>query len=321
MIENQKIAVVVPAYNEAGRIEGVLDSMPTEVDTVYIVNDQSTDNTAEIVQQKSSLDSRVVLIDLEKNSGVGAAIVRGYQEVIKNGEDIAVVMAGDGQMDPIDFPDIIRPIVEGRADYSKGNRFLRGREELSKIPRHRLFGNLVLSILTKIVSGYWHVSDTQGGYTAINRRALLAVDWSKCYPRYGCPNDYLVRLNTADMRVCDVPITAVYGSEWQSKMKSHKVILPIVLLLIRLFFFRVLNKYAFRHGHPIVLFYALAIFASILSLFLMAYIIVKLIVVGSISQTASIFFGMTTIVSIQLWLNSFEMDYRYNDWLYIHPKS
>lgn len=321
MIEGKKIAVVVPAYNEENKIGAMLDGLPETIDAIYVANDKSTDRTADIVREKAAHDKRITLLDLPENVGVGGAIVAGYKAVIDNDEDIAVVMAGDGQMDPSDLPAIINPVARDECDYSKGNRFLHGRRELDKIPRHRLFGNLVLSMLTKIVSGYWHVSDSQGGYTAINRKALQAVDWDKCYPRYGCPNDYLVQLNIANMRVCDVPITAVYGEEWQSKMTFYKVIFPILGLLFRLFMRRIFIKYAVRDGHPIVFSYLFAALGVLATIFFLLYILIKFAVTGVVPQTASIFFGLSMIVSVQLLLNSFEMDYRYNEWLCIRPKS
>ncbi len=321
MLEEKKIAVVVPVFNEESKIINVLETMPTCVDKVYVIDDCSTDKTPSLVSHYAlSKDSRVELIIHPSNQGVGGAIATGYKKVIECGEDIAVVMAGDGQMDPVDFNDIVRPIIEDRADYSKGNRFLRGKNELAKIPNHRLFGNLVLSMLTKIVSGYWHVSDTQGGYTAINRKALEAVDWDSCYKRYGCPNDYLVKLNIAEMRVCDVPITAVYGENWQSKMKSRKVVFPILSLLLKLFITRVFMKYAVRDGHPIFFSYLFSFVGMFISIFLMFYIAIVFFNTGIIPKTASIFLGMSSILSIQLVLNSFEMDYKYNEWLFIHAK-
>jgi len=263
-------------------------------------------------------DPRITIVDLPCNSGVGSAIVAGYQEVIRNGEDIAVVMAGDGQMDPADLDSIVAPLLSDQCDYAKGNRFLRGRSQIENIPRHRLFGNLILSVLTKIASGYWHVSDSQSGYTAINRRALMAVDWSRCYPRYGCPNDYLVRLNIANMRVSDVPIKAVYGPEWQSHMKPVAIAWPLLLLLFRLFRARMFQKYVVANGHPIVIFYAVAAIGLLSSSLLFLWGAVHTILLGRIPQTATILWGMTGMVSLQLILHAFEMDYRDNEWLCVH---
>lgn len=319
-----RVTVIVPAYNEAAKIAATLAGIPPLVSRIYVVNDASSDRTAEIVRECASRDPRISLIDLAENSGVGAAIVAGYLRVLNeksDSEDIAVVMAGDGQMNPLDLPAILKPIVRGQADYVKGNRFIAGRSGIDKIPRHRLFGNLVLSALTKIASGYWHVSDSQSGYTAINRRALSSVDWTKCYPRYGCPNDYLVRLNIANMRVADVPIDAVYGPEWRSHMKPFRVMFPLLVLLLKLFLERMFRKYVVANGHPIVFFYLVSFLAFSVSSLLFTYVATRTLVYGVIPQTATILWGVSGIVSVQLLLQCFEMDYRDNEWLFVHERN
>lgn len=318
MFEGKRISVVVPAYNEEPKISDMLATIPEFVDAIYVVNDKSLDGTADVVRQKAIVDPRINLFEFQENSGVGAAIARGYYEAIDRGDDIAVVMAGDGQMHPEDLPELLRPVVDDKCDYAKGNRFLRGRAEISKIPLQRLFGNLVLSMLTKIASGYWHVSDSQSGYTAINRTALKAVDWSRCYPRYGCPNDYLVKLNIANMRVADIPVTAVYGENWTSSMVPYKVSLSILFLVWSLFWKRMVRKYFFINGHPLVLFYTASMAGFFLSILLLIYIVWQSISDGRIPQTATILFGMSGVMTLQLLLNAFSMDYQDNEWLCIH---
>lgn len=321
---DQRLIVVVPAYNEEGKIAATLAGIPPSVTRIIVVNDASTDRTAEIVRDVASRDMRVTILDFRENRGVGAAIVGGYQAVLENDDgydDIVVVMAGDGQMNPADLEAIVAPVANGAADYAKGNRFIGGRDEIDKIPRHRLFGNLVLSVLTKIASGYWHISDSQSGYTAISRKALAAVDWSKCYPRYGCPNDYLVRLNIANMRVADVPINAVYGPDWSSHMRPHKIAWSLLHLLFRLFMERMFRKYVVANGHPIVFFYLASFLAFSLSSFLFLYVAVRTVMFGIVPQTATILWGVSGIVAVQLLLQCFEMDYRENEWLFVHNRN
>lgn len=315
------IAVVVPAYNEEAKIANTLATIPGRALRIYVVNDASADRTAEVVRRCMESDKRIILIDQAENQGVGAAIVAGYQRALAEGDDIVVVMAGDGQMDPDDFDNIVDPVANDECDYAKGNRFLGGRGQIAKIPQHRLFGNLMLSVLTKIASGYWHLSDSQCGYTAINRRALEAVDWSQCYPRYGCPNDYLVRLNMANMRVADISIKAVYGPDWRSHMKPHKIAGPLLKLLLGLFLARMFRKYVVANGHPIVIFYSVSFLCFCLSSLLFLYVMVRTLAFGVIPQTATILWGVTGMVSIQLLLQSFEMDYRDNEWLFVHKRT
>ncbi|HEY4199675.1 MAG TPA: glycosyltransferase family 2 protein [Devosiaceae bacterium] len=320
MRADASVAVVIPAYNEEARIGRTLATVPASVRTIYAVNDASTDSTAAAIRRAAETDSRIVLVDLPINSGVGGAIVAGYLRVIESSEDIAVVMAGDGQMDPGDLDDLLAPVKAGLCDYAKGNRFLSDKSSIKDIPRHRLLGNLGLSALTKIASGYWHVSDSQCGYTAINRRALLAVDWSECYPRYGCPNDYLVRLNIANMKVMDVPVRAVYGDDWRSHMRPGKVVFPMLRLLSKLFVTRMFRKYVVLNGHPIALVYTFSCLGFVISMLLFLYVAVRTISTGIIPQTATILWGMGSIVSIQLLLQAFEMDHRDNEWLCAHRR-
>ena len=169
-----------------------------------------------------------------RNRGVGAAIVTGYRRVLAHPRelDVAVVMAGDGQMDPADLPGLLDPIADGRADYAKGNRF-RHREVWRAMPASRLVGNVVLSMATKVTSGYWHVFDSQCGYTAITRQALAAIELDRVFPRYGYPNDLLARLHAAGVRVVDVPVRPVYGPAWSSGIRIPSVVSPVARVLAR----------------------------------------------------------------------------------------
>lgn len=254
MFEEQRIAVIMPAYNEASQLGGVVATMPSCVDTIFIVDDASTDDTADVARKLAEGDVRVRLIVRSANGGVGAAIEDGYRASYESGHDIAVVMAGDGQMDPADLPALLTPVARGEVDYAKGNRLLVG-DAWKVIPRQRFLGNAVLSVLTKIASGYWHVADSQSGYTAINRAALGALLPYGIYPRYGMPNDVLVKLNVHRMRVCDVSIRPVYHVGEKSKMCIPRVVGPIAFLLVRLFLWRLWAKYTVRDTHPLVLFY------------------------------------------------------------------
>jgi glycosyltransferase involved in cell wall biosynthesis len=255
MFEDKKVAVVVPAHNEGTQIATVIETMPDTIDKIVIVDDCSTDNTVEVVKNLMSDHPRVHLILHEKNQGVGGAIVSGYEYARNEAYDIAVVMAGDAQMDPNDLPAIVGPVARDEVDYCKGNRLFTG-EAFHKIPAIRYFGNAVLSLMTKVASGYWHVADSQTGYTAINLKMLRLIDWQLTYRRYGCPNDYLVRLNIYNARVRDVPIEPVYNVGERSGIRLHRVIPRMLVLLTRLFFTRMIQKYIIRDFHPLVLFYS-----------------------------------------------------------------
>jgi glycosyltransferase involved in cell wall biosynthesis len=274
MYNNKKICAVIPCHNEETQIEGVVTTMPEYVDHLIIVDDLSKDRTVEKVKTLQAKNSKIVLIAHEINQGVGGAIASGYKWARDNGMDMAVVMAGDGQMNPDDLPALLEPVTTGAADYAKGNRLFTG-EAFRKIPTIRYFGNGFLSLLTKIASGYWNVADSQSGYTVINKKALHAIDWNRMYKRYGQPNDILVRLNVENFKVMDVPVEPVYNVGEKSGIRIHKVIFTIGWLLVKLFFWRMKEKYIIRDFHPLVFFYFLgfAFAVSTIVLFLRVFVI------------------------------------------------
>jgi glycosyltransferase involved in cell wall biosynthesis len=257
VFDGLRVAVLIAAYNEATQIAGVIRSIPAYVSDIVVVNDASTDTTAAVVRAAATLDPRVQLIDLPENRGVGGALAVAYIWAREHDVDVAVTVDGDGQMDPAEMADLIAPIADGVADYTKGNR-LHDPSAWRVIPRVRLVGNAVLSLLTKVASGYWAVADSQSGFTAAGRFALQRVDWEAMYPRYGRPNDVLVLANVADCRVADVPVRPIYGVGEQSSMKIIRVIFAISWLLFRRFWWRLFHKYLLQDFHPLLFFYLLA---------------------------------------------------------------
>ena len=257
MYRDNKIGIVVPAYNEEKLIGETLSGLPDYVDRIYVIDDGSKDNTSKIVQEFMEKDPRITLIKHERNQGVGKSIIDGYKAALKEGMDIVAVMAGDNQMDPAYLPSLLDPIVEGKADYTKGNRLL-GPEYVRNMPKFRYLGNMILTFLTKIASGYWHIMDPQNGYTAISRRALERIPLDKVYTWYGYPNDLLVKLNVYGFRVLDVPIPARYGKE-KSKIRYTKYVLKVSWLLLKDFFWRLKEKYLLYNFHPLVFFYIFGI--------------------------------------------------------------
>ncbi len=199
MYQKKTVAVVVPAHNESKMIHLVVEGMPDFVDRIVIVDDKSADNTVEVVKKLAETHPRILLLEHEVNQGVGGAIRTGYIWARDNDIDATVVMAGDNQMHPDDLPALLQPIVDDLVDYTKGNRLITG-EAWKKIPRIRYLGNATLSFLTKIASGYWHIADSQSGYTVINNRSLNRIPLEEIYPRYGVPNDILVTLNIHSLR-------------------------------------------------------------------------------------------------------------------------
>ncbi len=240
MYRGLRVAVVIPAFNEVGAVATTVTSVPDFVDHVIVVDDGSHDETARVAA--SADRGQVEIVCHGANRGVGAAIVTGYRRALDLGVDAAAVMAGDGQMDPSDLPSLLDPLADHEADYTKGNRF-RSRAVWREMPPARLAGNIALSCLTKVTSGYWHLFDSQCGYTAASRRALLAVELEKMFPRYGYPNDLLARLHSAGLRVVDVPVQPIYGETWRSGISVGTVIYPISFVLLRSWAQRLTNSW------------------------------------------------------------------------------
>lgn len=257
MYLKKTIAVVVPAYNEEKLISKTLSSIPEFVDKIIVVDDASKDNTSVTVKKLAEKNKRILLIEHEKNQGVGGTIVTGYKTARDAEIDVTVVMAGDAQMDPNDLIPIVEPVASGSADYTKGNRLFYG-DAWNMIPHYRYLGNSLLSLLTKIASGYWHIADSQSGYTAISLVALQRINLDKIYKRYGMPNDLLIKLNCHDFRVRDVHIRPVYNVGEKSGIKLSRVIPTITWILIKGFWKRLFFKYVVKDFHPLIFFYLLS---------------------------------------------------------------
>jgi len=263
VLEGKTVAVVVPAYDEEALVATTIAGVPPFVDRIFVVDDASRDGTA--AAARGAGDGRVEVITHERNSGVGAAIVSGYHRAVEEGIDVTCVMAADNQMDPSDLEKIALPVARGELEYAKANRLITG-EAWKVIPRSRYLGNAVLSLLTKIASGYWHVADSQSGYTAASREILEQLDLDRIYPGYGMPNDMLVHLNAWNARVRDIPSRPVYGVGERSGIKIRKVVPRISWLLLKGFFWRMREKYVIRDFHPLVFFYALGLLMTFLGL-------------------------------------------------------
>jgi glycosyltransferase involved in cell wall biosynthesis/ActR/RegA family two-component response regulator len=254
----QNICVVIPAYNEELLIGRTLESVPDYIFRIYAVDDASTDRTPEIIREYAEKDVRITHIRHEVNAGVGASIATGYREALKEGMDIAVVMAGDNQMDPAYLPQFLDVIINRQADYAVGNR-LQGSEFRTGMPRLRFFGNALLTLLTKIASGYWQLMDPQNGYTAISRRALERIEPGTIYPRYGYCNDILVKLNAYGFKAVNINHKARYNIGEISGIKYRTYIFRLSRLLLKDFLWRLKEKYVILSFHPLVLFYVFGV--------------------------------------------------------------
>jgi len=261
MHRNQKIGLVIPARNEQKLIEPTLTHVPALIDKIYVVDDGSTDKTCEVVESVRQKDPRVELIRHEKNQGPGQAIITGYEKASQDDCKVVVVVGGDYQM-PLDcVTDFIDPIIDKEADYTKGNRFETGKGAFDRMPITRLFGNILITALTKIACGYYKVVDVVDGYTAISKRAIDAIRWERAWKGYGYPMNFLIQLNMRGFKIKDIPRDAIYlPGERQSQIKGIRYALKVSPMLLRGFFWRIIQRYLFRNFHPLVIFYFLGIF-------------------------------------------------------------
>ena len=303
MFREKKIALVIPARNEERLIGPTLEGVPQTIDRVYVIDDGSQDSTAEIVTEFGAADPRVKLVQHEVNRGVGQAIITGYWRASADGYDVTVVVGGDNQMPLDQVEDLLNPIIDGQADYTKGNRFLMPDFGMEDMPWTRLFPNALISALTKIASGYYKVFDVVDGFTAISKRAIDLVNWNKAWKGYGYPMDFLVRLNGYGLKVRDVPRRAIYlEGERQSQIKGFPYAMRVAPMLVRDFFWRLFAKYLIRDFHPLFFFFVFGLLFLPLGVLYGFYLIYQQWVGIGVSGPRSIVCALMIIMGIQFLL-------------------
>ncbi|WP_408953697.1 glycosyltransferase family 2 protein [Lysobacter sp. Hz 25] len=238
-----RIAVVIPSYKVRRHILGVIDAVGPEVERIYVVDDRCPDDSGRFVEENCK-DPRVVVLRHEANQGVGGAVMTGYRAAAADGFGVAVKIDGDGQMDPALLPMFVAPILDGRADYTKGNRFY-DLSQIQRMPKIRLIGNAGLSILSKLSTGYWNTFDPTNGYTAIDTRLVAHLPLQRISRRYFFETDILFRLNIARAAVMDIPMDAVYADE-ESNLKISKIFGEFLGKHIRNFCKRIFYNYFLR---------------------------------------------------------------------------
>src|SRR5688500_5686322 len=239
--ESCDIAIIIPAYRVEKNIEAVLDGVPAYIKHIIVVDDASPDSTADLVAARAQKDSRLHLIRHTQNQGVGGAMISGFQKTIELSAQIAVKLDGDGQMDATQIPALITPLILGKADYAKGNRF-RDFVSLQKMPIIRRIGNLGLSFLTKAATGYWTIFDPTNGFFAIRTEVLAQLPLEKIDRRYFFDPSMLANLYLINAFVMDVPIPARYGNE-TSHLSIQRSLIEFPLKLLRTFLRRILLRY------------------------------------------------------------------------------
>ncbi|MGI9106257.1 MAG: glycosyltransferase family 2 protein [Pyrinomonadaceae bacterium] len=305
MYKDQRIATILPAHNEARHIGDAIRSMPEFVDFVIVVDDCSQDDTSGAA--RACGDARVIVLLPEQNQGVGGATMLGYAKGVELGSDILVKMDGDGQMDPEYLAPLLDALIEQDYDYAKGNRFLAG-ESLTQMPKLRLFGNVVLTFMTKLASGYWHIFDPQNGYTAIKADALRVLDLKGVHKRFFFENDMLSHLNYQNARVKDVAIPARYGEE-VSDLNPFKIGVTFPFLLLRRYFRRLYQKYVLRDFSPIALFMLTGFLLFLWGTAFGIYLWIKSNLTGQSTPTGTIMLALLPLIlGFQLLLQAIVLD-------------
>jgi len=304
MYKGAVIAAVVPAYKEEKMILRVIETMPDIVDHIVIVDDCSPDRTSEVV--RSSDDPRVTLIRHDVNQGVGGAIITAHRAAMELGSDVNVVMAGDAQMDPAYLPDLLDKVTDEGYGFAKANRFY-SPESFRGMPGYRVFGNIALSFLTKLSSGYWNLFDPQNGYTAIRTEVLKRVPLDRVARRYSFENDLLIHLNILQVPAVDVPIPAVYGDE-VSSIRLSKVVPELVHRLTVGFWTRIWYRYVLWSFSPIALLLFLGLILFVFGLGVTIWLLFATVGTGAATAATVMFAALPLVIGTQFLVSSLQLD-------------
>lgn len=304
MFKGAVVAAVVPAYKEEKMITRVIDTMPDYVDHIVIVDDCSPDATSAVVKQSG--DSRVTLIRHEVNKGVGGAIITGHKKAMELGSDVNVIMAGDAQMDPAYLPALLERVTTDGYGFAKANRFF-APESFSGMPGYRVFGNIVLSFMTKLASGYWHLFDPQNGYTAIRTSVLRRLSLDRVAERYSFENDLLIHLNIIQVPAIDVPVPAVYGDE-VSTIKLRRVVPELLSLLTVGFWRRIWYRYVLWSFSPIALLLFLGLVLFLFGLGVAIWVCFQ-IAASAVATAATVMLAaLPLMIGTQMLISALQLD-------------
>jgi len=304
MYKGAVVAAVVPAYKEEKHIARVIETMPRIVDHIVIVDDCSPDGTSAAAAEVG--DPRVTLIRHETNQGVGGAIITAHRAAMDLGSDVNVVMAGDGQMDPAYLPDLLDRVTTDGYGFAKANRFY-APESFRGMPGHRVFGNIALSFLTKLASGYWNLFDPQNGFTAIRTEVLKRVPLERVARRYSFENDLLIHLNILQVPAVDVPIPAVYGEE-VSSIKLRRVIPELIGRLTFGFWTRIWYRYVLWSFSPIALLLFVGLGLFIIGLGVSIWLLFATVGTGAATAGSVMLAALPLILGTQMLVSSLQLD-------------
>lgn len=301
MYKDRRVAVVIPAYNAARHIARVVSGIPSFIDHIIVVEDGGTDDTGKILQEL--IEPRLTVVHHAVNQGVGGAMVSGFRAAMEHLADIVVKMDADGQMDPAFLPHLLDPLVSEDYAYTKGNRFL-CEEHLRTMPRIRLAGNFVLTFLSKLASGYWHVFDPANGYIAIDMAMVGKLPLQRLARGYFFETDMLIQLNVFRARVKEVPVPSRYGDE-RSSMHLGRVMVTFPLYLLKGFWFRIYERHVLREFSPVAVFWMLGSLLLSWGTGFGAYTWLKSYLTGQVSTTGTVMLSVLPfILGFQLVLQA-----------------
>lgn len=307
MYKKHKISVSVPAYNEEILIGKTLETIPSFIDLIVVVDDKSKDKTLEEILKYKKKDKRIHFIASTENQGLGHTVIKAHTYAAKKGVDIVVVMAGDNQMDPAYLPLLLDTVIKEHTDYAKGNRFFH-RQDLKKMPFFRIAGNIFLTFMAKFCTGYWSISDPINGYTALRVEAFKKIDISQIGSRYGFEPSLIIELALVDAKIKDVFIPARYGEE-RSKVNLLVDPLKVMKVFIKGFFRRMFYKYTIYNFHPIALFFGSGFLLIFVGLLFGIYIALNSFILHRIATPATVMlFVVPFLLGMQLVLQAIALD-------------
>lgn len=309
MYKNLKVAVVIPAYNEERLITTTITTLPDFMDHAVIVNDASKDNTLKVIQKLAKLDKsvNVIVVNNEKNVGVGASVVNGFNRALETDADVIGVMAGDAQCNPTYIKNMLDELIEKELDYVKANRFVH-LEQLTQMPAFRRIGNIVITVLTKFATGYYSIFDSQNGYGFFTKSTLQKMNFDRIGQRYDYENTLLVELAIMDARIKDVPVPAIYGDE-VSSIPVFRTINRALKVLWSGFWRRIYYKYVLFNFHPIALFLLSGLLLMLIGTGFIVYILFEKIVHHLSPSSGTVMLSvLPMLVGFQLSLAALIMD-------------